>query len=220
MDDSLALGKPRGIPRKTGARMRRFPDRINPVCGACCPATGVEAGRSCRGFGRPLKPAVMIAELVPETTRRLRLADEAATAALARALAPALGRGDVIALWGDLGAGKTRFARALIGALAGESEEVPSPTFTLAQSYDIPSGVVWHFDLYRLESPEEALELGIDEALADGIALIEWPGRLGALLPRHRLDLTLDFAADPQARIATLAGHGTWAARLPGLDLS
>lgn len=161
----------------------------------------------------------MIAELAPETTRRLPLADEAATAALARRLAPALRRGDVVALWGDLGAGKTRFARALIGTLAGESEEVPSPTFTLAQSYDISAGVVWHFDLYRLETPEEALELGIDDALAEGIVLIEWPGRLGGLLPRDRLDLTLDFAAAPDGRTATLAGHGAWAARLPGLDL-
>lgn len=170
----------------------------------------------------------MIAERAPETTRHLPLADEAATAALARALAPALGRGDVIALWGDLGAGKTCFARALIGALAhggkgaggaDESEEVPSPTFTLAQSYDTPSGVVWHFDLYRLKAPDEALELGIDEAFADGITLIEWPGRLGVLLPRDRLDLTLDFGGAPDARTATLAGHGRWAARLPGLDL-
>ena len=161
----------------------------------------------------------MIAELAPETTRRLPLADEAATVALARELAPALRRGDVIALWGDLGAGKTRFARALIGALAGESEEVPSPTFTLAQSYDTSAGVVWHFDLYRLETPEEALELGIDDALAEGIVLIEWPGRLGSLLPRDRLDLTLDFTAGPEARIATLAGRGAWAARLRGLDL-
>ncbi len=165
----------------------------------------------------------MIAELAPETTRRLPLADEAATVALARKLAPGLRRGDLIALWGDLGAGKTRFARALIDALADAladgGEEVPSPTFTLAQSYDTAAGVVWHFDLYRLESPEEALELGIDDALAEGIVLIEWPGRLGRLLPRDRLDLTLDFAAGAEARVATLAGHGAWAARLPGLDL-
>ncbi len=166
----------------------------------------------------------MIAALAPETARRLPLADEAATEALARAVAGLLRAGDVVALWGDLGAGKTRFARALIDALArrggaGEGEEVPSPTFTLVQTYDLPAGLVWHFDLYRLDLPEEALELGLDEALSGGITLIEWPERLGSLLPRDRLDLTLDFAAAPQSRIATLAGHGRWAGRLDRLDL-
>lgn len=166
----------------------------------------------------------MIAELAPETTRRLPLADGAATDALAGAVAALLRPGDVVALWGDLGAGKTRFARALIGALArrsgaGEGEEVPSPTFTLVQTYEIADTLVWHFDLYRLDLPEEALELGLEEALSDGITLIEWPGRLGRLLPRDRLDLTLDFAALPEGRIATLVGHGGWAGRLDQLGL-
>jgi len=163
----------------------------------------------------------MIAELAPETTRRLALADEAATAALARAVARDARPGDVIALWGDLGAGKTRFARAFIGALAGEDEgeEVPSPTFTLVQSYDTPAGTVWHFDLYRLDSPDEVLELGFEEALADGIALIEWPDRLGPLLPRDRLDLALEFADAADARVARLTGQGAWAERLRKLVL-
>lgn len=165
----------------------------------------------------------MIAELAPETTRRLALADEAATAALARAVARAVRPGDVIALWGDLGAGKTRFARAFIGALAGsgedEGEEVPSPTFTLVQSYDTPAGTVWHFDLYRLDSPDEVLELGFEEALADGISLIEWPDRLGALLPRDRLDLALEFGATAEVRVAKLTGHGAWTERLRKLAL-
>jgi tRNA threonylcarbamoyl adenosine modification protein YjeE len=164
----------------------------------------------------------MIADLAPDATRRLPLADEAATEALARDVARLLRPGDVIALWGDLGAGKTRFARALIGALSGqgEGEEVPSPTFTLVQTYDLPAGLVWHFDLYRLDLPEEALELGLDEALADGITLIEWPGRLGNLLPRDRLDLTLEFGTTPEARIATLAPRGRWDGRLDKLGLS
>jgi tRNA threonylcarbamoyladenosine biosynthesis protein TsaE len=169
----------------------------------------------------------MIAELAPECTRRVRLADEAATARLARVLAPVLRPGDVVALWGDLGAGKTLFARALIGALRGTEgdggEEVPSPTFTLVQSYDTPAGVVWHFDLYRLEHPEEALELGLEDALAEGVSLIEWPGRMDALLPARRLDLTLDFADSPEARIATLAGRGGgaegWSDRLERLAM-
>lgn len=161
----------------------------------------------------------MIAELAPETTRRFDLADEAATAALARALAALARPGDVIALWGDLGTGKTRFARGFIAALSGDGEEVPSPTFTLVQIYDTPSGTIWHFDLYRLEAPEEALELGLDEALAEGISLIEWPDRLGNLLPVNRLDLALDFGPDDESRCARLTGHGGWASRLAGMEL-
>ncbi len=165
----------------------------------------------------------MIADLAPETSRRLELADETATVALARRLAPRLRPGDVVALWGDLGAGKTCFARALIGALCGAGEEVPSPTFTLVQTYDTPAGTVWHFDLYRLTVPDEAMELGLEDALAEGITLIEWPDRLGGLLPRERLDLALDHGPDDgqsgERRTARLTGHGGWAGRLaqPGL---
>ena len=199
--------------------MRSFRPRINPTGGALCRAAAIgTAGRDSVEISG-LKPAVMIAELAPETTRRLALADEAATVALARAVARGVRPGDVIALWGDLGAGKTRFARAFIGALAGEGEEVPSPTFTLVQSYDIPAGMVWHFDLYRLDSPDEVLELGFEEALADGIALIEWPDRLGPLLPRDRLDLALDFGAAAESRVARLTGQGAWAERLRKLVL-
>src|SRR3546814_10429878 len=116
--------------------------------------------------------------------------DLAATESLGRALARLLRLGDVIALSGDLGAGKTALARALIRALPGPQgaadEEVPSPTFTLAQIYERRPGPVWHFDLYRLESAAEVEELGFSEALA-GIALVEWPERLGALLPADAL---------------------------------
>lgn len=161
----------------------------------------------------------MIADLAPEASRRIDLADEAATVVLARRLAPLVARRDVIALWGDLGAGKTRFARALIDALEDNGgEEVPSPTFTLVQTYDTPAGPVWHFDLYRLESAEEVLELGFEEALAEGISIIEWPDRLGDLLPAERLDLVLEFAGAAERRIARLAGHGGWAERLRRLD--
>ncbi|MGQ9370922.1 tRNA (adenosine(37)-N6)-threonylcarbamoyltransferase complex ATPase subunit type 1 TsaE [Azospirillum sp. ST 5-10] len=150
----------------------------------------------------------------PPDHRTFDLPDESATEALARRLAPHLGRGDVLLLKGDLGAGKTAFARALIRALAGDGEaEVPSPTFTLVQTYDTPAGPVWHFDLYRLSGPEEVEELGWDEA-ADGVALVEWPDRLGPLLPRNRFELTLAAGPTAGSRRAELAGFGAAAARL------
>ncbi|MDJ0946955.1 MAG: tRNA (adenosine(37)-N6)-threonylcarbamoyltransferase complex ATPase subunit type 1 TsaE [Kiloniellales bacterium] len=156
--------------------------------------------------------------------RQLRLDDRAATEALARRVAPLLRAGDLVALWGDLGSGKTSFARALIGALpaadpAAEPEEVPSPTFTLVQIYDRRPAPVWHFDLYRIRDPEEVLELGFEQALAEAVSLVEWPERLGALLPEDRLDLRLDFGPAPEARVARLEGHGAWAARLADLEL-
>jgi tRNA threonylcarbamoyladenosine biosynthesis protein TsaE len=151
----------------------------------------------------------------PSPGAHLALADEVATDRLGRALAAVARTGDVIALWGELGVGKTRLARGFIGALLGEAEEVPSPTFTLVQTYDTAQVTVWHFDLYRLAAPDEALELGIEEAFATGISLIEWPDRLGALLPRKRLDLRLDFGGSEGAREASLTAHGEgWRARL------
>lgn len=131
------------------------------------------------------------------------------------ALAPHLRAGDLLALWGDLGVGKTSFARALIGARTGE-RVVPSPTYTLAQVYDgVPP--IWHLDLYRLRKPEEALDLGLDDALGEAIVLIEWPERMGALLPQPRLDLRLDYGRGEEERMLSLNGHGTWVARLEAL---
>jgi tRNA threonylcarbamoyladenosine biosynthesis protein TsaE len=151
------------------------------------------------------------------------LPDEAATAALARDLAPFLRGGDVLALWGDRGVGQTAFARALITSLSSEAEEVPSPTFTLVQTYPGRAGEagapveLWHFDLYRLTAPEEAYDLAIEEAFQDGIALIEWPDRLGYLLPAQRLDLTMALGEEPGGRRAALAGNETWRRRLAPL---
>ncbi|HMA16470.1 MAG: tRNA (adenosine(37)-N6)-threonylcarbamoyltransferase complex ATPase subunit type 1 TsaE [Bacteroidota bacterium] len=154
----------------------------------------------------------------------LRLADPAATEALGRALARLLRPGDVVALHGDLGAGKTALARALIRALPGpagaEAEEVPSPTFTLVQTYERDPAPVWHFDLYRLESAGEVEELGFSEALAEGIVLVEWPERLGSLLPAEALHVTLTFDEGADAgggRRARLDGGGDWPARLAEL---
>jgi tRNA threonylcarbamoyl adenosine modification protein YjeE len=111
-------------------------------------------------------------------------AGETDTEAAARQLAATLKTGDTVLLQGDLGAGKTVFARALVRALAGDSAlDVPSPTFTLVQTYDTPRGTIWHFDLYRLEDPDEIHELGWEEALAGGIVIAEWPERLGGRKP-------------------------------------
>lgn len=155
----------------------------------------------------------------PTIHRTVPLPDEAATMALARQLARALGPGDLVALRGDLGAGKTALSRALIRAVTEEDAEVPSPTFTLVQTYDTDIGPVWHFDLYRLSGPDEVTELGWDEARAEAVLLVEWPDRLGPLLPADRLDLTMTFTG-PTARQAELVGHGAWAERLAALELA
>lgn len=145
------------------------------------------------------------------------LPDEAATAALAAKISALAEVGDVIALKGDLGSGKTSFARSFIRARGG-AEEVPSPTFTLVQIYELGSGAIWHFDLYRLKSREEAWELGIEDAFSEGISLIEWPERLGPLLPRRRLEIEFLFGDQPEARRALIdAGEG-WQQRLAGIS--
>ncbi len=160
----------------------------------------------------------------PETIG-FELPDEAATARLAQSLAARARLGDVFALFGELGSGKTAFARAFINALPAPggttpaaSEEVPSPTFTLVQAYQRAPAPVWHFDLYRVARPDEVYELGFEEALGEGIVLVEWPERLGPLLPAERLELRFDFAERNQARRVTLTGTGDWSCRLRNLE--
>ena len=154
------------------------------------------------------------------TRYELTLPDPAATERLAAILAKEARPGDAILLSGDLGAGKTHFARAFINALTPAAEEVPSPTFTLVQTYSGEANgapvEIWHFDLYRLKSPEETEELGIDEALAEGITLVEWPDRLGPLTPREHLELRLVIAPDDTTRTATMLPTARWRARAEG----
>ena len=134
---------------------------------------------------------------------------------------------DVIALYGDLGAGKTVFARAFIRALTHENEDVPSPTFTLVQTYEADpqkanghSLSIWHFDLYRLKTAQEIYEIGFEEALSSGISLIEWPQRAERLL-RDRLEIHIQIPAEkPDKRNLTLTAYGkSWLQRMENDDL-
>jgi tRNA threonylcarbamoyladenosine biosynthesis protein TsaE len=142
----------------------------------------------------------------------VNLADEAATGRLGAAVAARLEPGEAVCLSGPLGAGKSTLARALVRALTTPTEEVPSPTFTLVQFYEGPRLAVAHFDLYRLSDPDEAYEIGLDEALDAGAAVIEWPERLEGRLPPDRLDIEIALA-DDGGRTARVTPHGAWEGR-------
>jgi len=142
------------------------------------------------------------------------LPDEAATAQLGGALGALLRRGDAVALSGPLGAGKTALARAAIAVMTGEAE-AQSPTFGLVHVYEGAAAPVWHFDLYRLDRPEDVHELGLEEALDEGVALIEWAERIDALLPEDALIVRLDHAG--AGRRATIEAGGAWPRRLAAL---
>jgi tRNA threonylcarbamoyladenosine biosynthesis protein TsaE len=138
------------------------------------------------------------------------LSDESATERLGAALAGRLQHGDVVALRGALGSGKTTLARAILRAACGDPGlAVPSPTFTLVEVYDTPRGPFWHFDLYRLEGPDQVFELGWEEARAEGVVLVEWPERLGPLLPADRIDIGL--AVENGGRRALIEGEKRFA---------
>jgi tRNA threonylcarbamoyladenosine biosynthesis protein TsaE len=144
----------------------------------------------------------------------IRIEHEEDMRVLAVRLAQILKAGDMLALYGTLGAGKTVFARALVNAVSPVEEEVPSPTFTLVQVYDAQVPAIWHFDLYRLEKQQDVLELGWDDARRGAVAVVEWPDRLGSLLPGDRLDINIDFVADSDtAREVTFTPHGKWVGR-------
>ena len=144
------------------------------------------------------------------------LPDLNAVQRFAKALAPLIQPGDVIELKGTIGVGKTTFARALIRTLGGK-EEVPSPTFTLVQTYHLDRLTVWHFDLFRLKHPIDIYELGIEEAMSDGLSLIEWPEKMAPYTSRHRVEITFSFYIG-EIRKASLKAHGHWRARLSKLS--
>jgi tRNA threonylcarbamoyladenosine biosynthesis protein TsaE len=154
----------------------------------------------------------------------LRVKGERGTEAVARRLAACVRRGDVIGLRGPLGSGKTVFARAFIRALTRPDEEVPSPSYTLVQRYDSADrrvGAIFHFDLYRLEAPDEIWELGIEEAVTGGVVLVEWPERLGTLRPADFLEIALAPVDDASeaAREICIRGYGALRDRVAFLEM-
>lgn len=150
---------------------------------------------------------------------QLDLPDAEATSRLGEALAGRLRAGDVVLLEGPIGAGKTHLARALIRARLGRDEDVPSPSFTLVQSYEARPEI-WHADLYRLSHPDEVTELGLEEAFESAICLVEWPDRLGALTPETALKLRLSLVQGAEGRVVTFTGKAPWPERLAGLGVA
>lgn len=137
------------------------------------------------------------------------------TCAIAQQLAPILTVGDAILLSGDIGAGKTHFARCLIQSLLNVPEDVPSPTYTLVQSYPGQICEIWHADLYRLSDTNEVFELGLIDAFSSAICLVEWPDRLGDLAPENALHLEMTTLVDPDARsMAFMWSDPSWTLRI------
>src|SRR5947208_3690388 len=162
----------------------------------------------------------MLAVSTQPASYSVTLANEQATARLAIDLTTVLKPGDLVTLSGDLGAGKTAFARALIRHLAGdESMDVPSPSCTLVQTYALPRFTVVHADLYRVTHAGELAELGVDEAAENAVVLLEWPDRAAEVLPADRLDIAFTLAPNlgPNQRNAELTGHGAFAPRIERL---
>lgn len=160
----------------------------------CILAGAIAIARPFRQNDQIAPPTLMIFHKAMSTVLCLDLATSAATEAFGQRLALLLRPGDVVALEGPLGVGKSTLARAVIQTLMGAEITVPSPTFTLVQTYDTPQGPLWHVDAYRLSHPEEALELGLEDAFFQGITLIEWPEKLGEFLPTEALGLRLEDA--------------------------
>ncbi len=149
-----------------------------------------------------------------------RIMDEDSMVKLATALSPCLRQGDILLLNGDLGAGKTAFSRALIRQMCKDlAMDVPSPTFTLVQLYDIDAKTLWHFDLYRLGDPEDVFELGWEDAVDDGIVLVEWPQRLDTLCPDDALEISISWPVELGETVRDIAfsGDAVWQDRIQPL---
>jgi tRNA threonylcarbamoyladenosine biosynthesis protein TsaE len=149
---------------------------------------------------------------------RFELINEEETEALASLIAELSEAKDVITLKGPLGVGKSTFARAFIRALTGLDTEVPSPTYTLVQTYEGDTGRLYHFDLYRLNESEEVWELGLEEALGQGISLIEWPERLPSMALKNHLSILLEMHPATTSRVLYLTPDTTWQQRFDALD--
>ena len=152
---------------------------------------------------------------------QLELPDLAATQNLGSLLADRLAVGDVISLSGPLGAGKSALARAIITSANPKETDIPSPTFSLVQTYELADRTpLWHLDLYRIESPEDAMQLGLDDAFVDAVCLIEWPDRLEEFLPKSTLSVHLchavgdDLDDEADFRLAKITVPPHWADRL------
>ncbi|MEM1313584.1 MAG: tRNA (adenosine(37)-N6)-threonylcarbamoyltransferase complex ATPase subunit type 1 TsaE [Pseudomonadota bacterium] len=168
----------------------------------------------------PSKPPPDAAASEDAASLTLFLADAEATERIGEALAPILRAGDAVLLIGDLGAGKSAFARAAIQTRLeadGRREEVPSPSFTLVQTYRTASVEIWHADLHRLSGPEAIDELGLDLAFEEAITFVEWPDRLEVWTPERRLEIELTEAGDGR-RLEARAIGGGWAAALSAME--
>ncbi|MCW1949773.1 MAG: tRNA (adenosine(37)-N6)-threonylcarbamoyltransferase complex ATPase subunit type 1 TsaE [Octadecabacter sp.] len=150
-------------------------------------------------------------------TTTLLLSSEDDTAQLGETLAKYAQAGDCFLLRGQIGAGKSALARAFIRSLLGSETEVPSPTFTLVQTYDFGDVEIWHADLYRIGDTQEAVELGLTDAMNEQICLIEWPELIEGLTPNTALDIELTVA--PDCHLATLTYGDNWRSRLSGIDI-
>lgn len=162
-------------------------------------------------------PARKTGQMLSSASVTLYLPDETATTALGALLAAVLRAGDTVLLTGCIGAGKTHLARAFIQAKLGRAEDVPSPTFTLVQTYNAPECEIWHTDLYRLSHPDEVLELGLDLAFETAICFVEWPDRLGGLVPKTAMTVTLLPKGDGREAVFT-GGRPEVLARLQAAD--
>ncbi len=150
-----------------------------------------------------------------KTLKTYPLLSQEDTKTLAVELAKTAQKGDIFLLEGDLGSGKTTFARFFIRHFFGEDVDIPSPTFTLVQTYPTPNLLIWHFDLYRLKDEGEIQELGLEEALSTGVCLIEWPEKLGSYKPSRCI--VLKFEATREKRYVTLETIGYWETRFDSL---